>query len=104
MAAAVDRLAAQGVERLALSRYFLGPGHLPDKALAQASGRGPEVLTTEVLGASRDLAGLLLERYDEARTGEVRMNCDACLYRTPYPGRESALGLPQVPHTHPDDR
>jgi sirohydrochlorin cobaltochelatase len=31
------------------------------------------------------------------------MNCDACLYRIPFPGREASVGAPQVPHTHPDD-
>jgi sirohydrochlorin cobaltochelatase len=31
------------------------------------------------------------------------MNCDACLYRVPFPGRESAVGKPQLPHAHPDD-
>ena len=58
---------------------------------------------TEGLGAWEGLATLVLGRYDEARAGDVRMNCDACLYRTPYAGLETSLGLPQLPHTHPDD-
>ena len=37
------------------------------------------------------------------RAGDIRMNCDACLYRVPFRGHERAVGAPQVPHTHPDD-
>ncbi len=100
---AVERLAAQGVGRFALSRYFLGPGYLPDKALALATAGGADVVVTDVLGVSDGLAALVLGRYDEARAGDIRMNCDACLYRVPYAGREQSIGLPQVPHDHPDD-
>ncbi len=100
---ALARLAAQGVPKVALSRYFLGPGFLPDRAVALAQASGLEIVVTEVLGVSAGLAGLVLGRYDEARTGDIRMNCDACLYRVRYAGREASLGLPQVPHTHPDD-
>ncbi len=50
-----------------------------------------------------DLATLLAERFDEALGGDLRMNCDVCLYRTPLPGREHAVGALQEPHTHPDD-
>ena len=64
---------------------------------------GVEAVVSAPLGATDALAGLLLERYDEARTTDVRMNCDACLYRIALPGRESAVGAPQEPHDHPDD-
>ncbi len=100
---ALARLSAQGIGRVALARHFLGPGFLPDRALALAEASGLEIVATDVLGAGPGLAGLVLGRYDEARTGDLRMNCDACLYRVPYAGRETSLGLPQVPHTHPDD-
>ena len=100
---ALERLAAQGVQRVALSRYFLGPGYLPDKAEALARATGMDVVITQVLGVSQGLATLVLGRYDEARAGDLRMNCDACLYRTPYAGLETSLGMPQVPHDHPDD-
>jgi sirohydrochlorin cobaltochelatase len=100
---ALSRLRAQGVERAALSRYFLGPGYLPDKAAELAATVGLEVVVTAPLGASEGLASLVLGRFDEARTGDIRMNCDACLYRVAYPGLEHAVGAPQRPHTHPDD-
>jgi sirohydrochlorin cobaltochelatase len=100
---ALARLRSQGVGRVALSRYFLGPGYLPDKTATLAGASGLDVVLTDVLGASEGLATLVLGRYDEARAGDVRMNCDACLYRTPYAGLQTSLGLPQVPHAHPDD-
>jgi sirohydrochlorin cobaltochelatase len=52
---------------------------------------------------SPDLSALLLERYDEALRGDLRMNCDVCLYRMPMAGREAAVGAVQEPHAHPDD-
>ncbi len=64
---------------------------------------GLEVVVAAPLGASDPLAGLLLERFDEALGADVRMNCDVCLYRVPLPGRESAVGAPQEPHSHPED-
>jgi len=100
---ALDRLRAQGHPRVAVARYFLGPGHLPGKVAELAAASGLDVVVSEPLGASEGLATLVLGRYDEARAGDTRMNCDACLYRTPYPGRERLVGAPQVPHTHPDD-
>ena len=101
---ALERLRAQGFGRIALARYFLGPGYLPRLVEKQAATvAGIEVVVSEPLGASQGLATLLLGRFDEARAGDIRMNCDACLYRVPYAGHEHAVGAPQVPHTHPDD-
>ena len=100
---ALGRLGAQGHRRVALSRFFLGPGHLPRQAVLQAEASGLEVVASEPLGATAELAGLVLARYDEARRGDIRMNCDACMYRVAFPGRASDVGAPQVPHTHPDD-
>ena len=58
---------------------------------------------SEPLGATAELAGLVLARYDEAIAGDIRMNCDACLYRIRFPGKEGDVGAPQLPHRHPDD-
>lgn len=98
---ALERLVRQGFSRIAVARYFLGPGRLPS-AVARAA-EGYDVLLTEPLGAADEIAQLLLERYDEALVGDIRMNCDACLYRVPFRGHEDAVGAPQRPHTHPDD-
>ncbi len=104
VAEAVQRLKVQGHSRVALSRYFLGPGHLPTQVRRLGDAvAGVEVVVSEPLGVSEELATLVLARFDEARTGDIRMNCDACLYRVAYPGLEAAVGAPQVPHSHPDD-
>ena len=101
---ALDRLRRLGHRRVAVARYFLGPGFLP-RLVERQAGAAPdlEVVVTAPVGASPALADLLLERYDEAGHGDTRMNCDACLYRIALPGREGAVGAPQEPHTHPDD-
>lgn len=104
VASALRRLVAQGVPRAAVARYFLGPGRLPRLVARQARAvEGIDVVVTEPLGASDELAGLVIERFDEARAGDLRMNCDVCLYRTPMPGLEHLVGALQEPHTHPDD-
>ena len=101
---ALGRLRAQGATRVSVARYFLGPGFLPRLVEKQArSVDGLEVVVSASLGASDGLAGLLAGRFDEVLGGDVRMNCDVCLYRTPLPGREHAVGALQEPHTHPDD-
>ena len=101
---ALARLRALGHGRAAVARYFLGPGYLPRLVEQQATGvDGVEVVVSAPVGTAGEVAALLLERYDEAVRGDLRMNCDGCLYRVPLPGRESAVGAPQVPHSHPDD-
>ena len=102
---ALARLRVLGHRRAAVARYFLGPGRLPGLVERQAAGvDGLDVVVSEPLGAAPELSGLMLERYDEALGGDVRMNCDVCLYRVPLPGVEQAVGAVQEPHTHPDDR
>jgi sirohydrochlorin cobaltochelatase len=102
---ALSRLQTQGHRRAAVARYFLGPGYLPRLVEKQAASvEGLEVVVGEVLGAADAVAALLLARYDEALHGDLRMNCDVCLYRIPMRGRESAVGAVQEPHAHPDDR
>ena len=101
---ALERLRALGHQRVAVARYFLGPGYLPRLVEQQAREvDGLEVVVADPLGTSPELSGLLLTRYDEALVGDLRMNCDACLYRVPLLGREHAVGAVQQPHTHPDD-
>lgn len=101
---AVTRLRDLGATRVALARYFLGPGYLPRLVETQArSVDGVDVVASAPLGVSDGLAGLLAGRYDEVLGGDTRMNCDACVYRIAMPGREQAVGAPQLPHSHPDD-
>lgn len=100
---ALERLRSAGHRRVAVARYFLGPGHLPSMVAEQAVLDGLTVVVSEPLGASEGLAALVLGRYDEARLGDLRMNCDACVYRVPFRGLEHVVGAPQAPHSHPDD-
>lgn len=101
---ALERLRLQGFGRASVARYFLGPGYLPRLVEKQAQGvEGLDVVVSSPLGASDGLAELVLLRLDEAVRGDLRMNCDVCLYRVALPGREGAVGAVQEPHDHPDD-
>jgi sirohydrochlorin cobaltochelatase len=101
---ALERLRRLGHDRVAVARYFLGPGYLP-RLVERLAGEvdGIESVVTAPLGVARELSALVLERYDEVLLGDLRMNCDVCLYRVPMPGRENAVGAVQEPHSHPDD-
>jgi sirohydrochlorin cobaltochelatase len=106
--AGLDRCLALGADRVVVLPYFLFNGVLPDRVAEQARVWGevhPDVAVScaAVLGDTDELADLVIERYDEALTGDIRMSCDTCLYRVPLPGFEHRLGAPQLPHHHPDD-
>lgn len=106
--AGLDRCAALGAKRIVVLPYFLFTGVLPDRVQAQAeswaTGRSDvEVRCARVLGDTDELADLVIERYEEALNGDIRMNCDSCIYRIGLPGFESKVGAAQTPHHHPDD-
>lgn len=105
---ALERCRRLGARRIVVTRYFLFPGVLPDRVTDQAAAFAaghPEldVRTTDVLGDCDEIAGLVAERYAEALAGDIRMNCDMCLYRTALPGFAHRVGVPQQPHDHPHD-
>jgi len=106
--AALERAVLLGARRVVVAPYFLFPGVLPDRVAAQAdefaAGHpGLAVAVAGLIGACGELAGLVLERYDEALGGDIRMNCDTCAYRVALPGFADKAGRPQIPHFHPDD-
>jgi sirohydrochlorin cobaltochelatase len=106
--AALHRAVLLGARRIVVAPYFLFPGVLPDRVVSQsrefAAGRpGVEVAVAGLIGACGELTGLVLERYDEALGGDIRMNCDTCAYRVALPGFADKVGRPQTPHYHPDD-
>ncbi len=108
VAEGLERCRRLGARRIVLARYFLFPGVLPDRITAQAeeyaAGHpGLEVRCTDVLGDCPEIAALVAERYREALAGDIRMNCDMCVYRTAMPGFAHRVGAPQHPHDHPDD-
>src|SRR6516165_2298447 len=106
--AALERAVLLGARRIVVAPYFLFPGVLPDRVAAQsrefaAGYRGLTVSVAGLIGACAELTGLVLERYDEAIGGDIRMNCDTCAYRVALPGFADKVGRPQVPHFHPHD-
>jgi sirohydrochlorin cobaltochelatase len=106
--AALDRARRLGADRIVVAPYFLFPGVLPDRVAAQAAQfadqhPGLDVRVAGLIGDCAELAELVLERYDEARHGDIRMNCDTCAYRVALPGFAAKVGQPQTPHHHPGD-
>jgi len=106
--AALDRAHRLGYQRIVVVPWFLFAGVLPDRIVAQtrawaADHAGTEVHNADVLGPSAALADVVIERWHELTGGDLRMNCDACMYRIALPGFEEKVGAPQLPHDHPDD-
>ncbi|UGY90685.1 sirohydrochlorin chelatase [Streptomyces gobiensis] len=104
----LDRCRALGAKRIVVLPYFLFTGILPERVKLQTRGWADanpevEVRSADVIGPTDELAGLVLRRYEEAIEGDIRMNCDSCVYRVALPGFEDKVGMPQQPHYHPDD-
>jgi sirohydrochlorin cobaltochelatase len=108
VAEGLERCRLLGAQRIVLARYFLFPGVLPDRVAEQAAAYAaahPEldIRYTDVLGDCDEIAALVYERYREALAGDIRMNCDVCVYRIAMPGFEHRVGAPRRPHDHPHD-
>ncbi len=103
VAAGLERCAALGAKRIAVLPYFLFTGVLPDRVRMQAARSTLDVVCAGVLGDTDELADLVIERYEEALAGDIRMNCDSCVHRIAMPGFEAKAGAPQTPHHHPHD-
>jgi sirohydrochlorin cobaltochelatase len=108
--AGLDRCRRLGARLVVVLPYFLFPGVLPDRVRDQAGewaagedAAGVDVRCADVIGPEPELAALVMERYRETLAGDLRMNCDACVYRIKLPGFEDRVGAPQQPHHHPDD-
>lgn len=106
--AALERARLLGARRVVVSPFFLFSGVLPERVVSQSQAwavqhPATEVRNASVLGPDERIARLVLERYAEVLTGDVRMSCDTCIYRIAMPGYETRVGAPQVPHDHPDD-
>jgi sirohydrochlorin ferrochelatase len=101
----LDRCARLGFRSIAVVPYFLFTGVLVDRIGAQAqewAGRHPDVAVRvgAHLGPDPRVARLVLARHEEALAGDVRMNCDLCIYRLPLPGHEHKVGRPAGLHHH----
>jgi cobalt/nickel transport system ATP-binding protein len=110
VAAALERCRRLGATRIAVVPYFLFSGVLVDRIRAETAAWARRHPSLQVrhgphLGADPRIAALVLERYHEALTGDVRMNCDLCVYRTALPGHEHRVGAPvRVEHHDLDGR
>jgi sirohydrochlorin cobaltochelatase len=108
VAEGLERCRLLGARQIVVARYFLFPGVLPDRVAEQAAAYAaahPEldIRYTDVLGDCDEIAALVYARYQEALAGDIRMNCDVCVYRIAMPGFEHRVGAPQRPHDHPHD-
>jgi energy-coupling factor transporter ATP-binding protein EcfA2/sirohydrochlorin ferrochelatase len=104
---ALERCRRLGARRVAVVPLFLFSGVLVDRiadraaawaavaAGASTAGDGTVAVTVgEPLGPHPRLADLVVERFGEPQTGDVRMNCDVCSYRVRLPGFEERVGTP----------
>ncbi len=108
VAEGLERCRLLGARQIVVARYFLFPGVLPDRVASQAGDfaaahPGLDVRCADVFGDCDEIAALVYERYHEALSGDIRMNCDMCVYRIAMPGFEHRVGEPQHPHDHPHD-
>ena len=108
VAEGLERCRKLGARRVVVLPYFLFRGVLPDRIVAQsgefaAAFPSLRVDVAPVIGDCDELADLVLERYSEAVAGDIRMNCDTCVYRIAMPGFEDRVGIVQAPHHHPHE-
>jgi sirohydrochlorin cobaltochelatase len=108
VAAGLERCRRLGAQRIVVLPYFLFTGVLPRRVADQANAWASEhpavdVRVADVIGDCDPLAELVVERYLEALAGDIRMNCDTCLYRVALPNHEHRVGAAQIPHHHPED-
>jgi sirohydrochlorin ferrochelatase len=99
---AIDRLVARGHPRLGVFFWFLATGKLVERTRDQlAATADVEVVDAGYFGPDPALVPVILQRHHEALTGVARTNCDVCVYRAPWPGREDRAGQPRgVGHSH----
>ncbi len=102
-AQAVRRMLVGGASRVAVVPFFLSPGNFQIAVDEESRDAGAAVVT-EVLGDSPLVLATVADRYREALAGDIRMNCDLCQYRVPFPGRDRRVGAVQRPHAHPADQ
>ena len=104
----LDRCRKLGATRIVVFSYFLFTGVLEERIREQteafaAGNEDVEIRYAGYFGPDERVADLLMERYDEAVRGDIRMNCDVCVHRVALPGFEEKVGAPATPHYHPDE-
>lgn len=104
----LDRCRRLGAKRIVVFSYFLFTGVLEERIRDQsdafaAANAEVEVRYAGYFGPHERVADLLIERYEEAVRGDIRMNCDVCVHRVALPGFEEKVGAPATPHYHPNE-
>jgi sirohydrochlorin cobaltochelatase len=105
---ALERCRRLGAGRVVIFSYFLFTGVLEERIREQSEAFAAEHPEVEVryagyFGPDARVAELVLERYRESYSGDIRMNCDVCIHRVALPGFEEKVGAPATPHYHPDE-
>ena len=85
--------------------YFLFTGVLVKRIYAQTdevAARFPEIefIKARYLGDHAGVIDTFIDRIGEFTSGEPKMNCQLCKYRTRIIGYEDAVGTPQQGHHH----
>lgn len=92
------RIAAAGARRAVVFSWSLLAGLLEgrvwDAVDAAAEATGLSVAKAGRFGPDPVVAVAIAGRYAEALGGDIRANCDACVHRVPFPGREDRVGAP----------
>jgi sirohydrochlorin cobaltochelatase len=94
------RIAAAGGRRVVVFSWSLLAGLLEQRIWEAVAEVGPEV-GLDVAAAGRfgpdgRVADAVVQRYREALGGDIRANCDVCVHRVPFPGREDRVGAPSA--------
>jgi sirohydrochlorin cobaltochelatase len=102
---AASVLTRLGYRRFAVAWWYLCHGRLIERGRAEladlAASAGVEIVDGGYLGPDPALVPLIVDRYQQARHEAPQVNCDACAYRAPWPGREDRVGQPiGVGHSH----
>jgi sirohydrochlorin cobaltochelatase len=105
---ALERCRRLGARRVVVFSYFLFTGVLEERIREQsdafAAGHPEvEVRYAGYFGPDARVVELVFERFREAQSGDIRMNCDVCVHRVALPGFEEKVGAPAAPHYHPDE-
>ncbi len=108
VAEGLERCRRLGAKRIVVFSYFLFTGVLEERIREQTEAFAGENADLDIryagyFGPHERVADLLIERYEEAVAGDIRMNCDVCVHRVALPGFEEKVGAPATPHYHPDE-
>ncbi len=105
------RIAAAGAARAVVFSWSLLAGKLEQRIWEAVDQVGDEtglsIAKAGRFGPDDRVADAVVQRYHEALEGDIRANCDVCVYRVAFPGKEARQGAPSaggVAHVGPPAR